>query len=57
VIYEPGMLDCADIPIIILSSSNKRNYKNLLKMEPSIVFLDKAVTKEKLIGEIKKKIG
>ena len=56
-LYLKSMPDCADIPIIILSSSNKRNYKNLLKMDPSIVFLDKAVTKEKLIGEIKKKIG
>ena len=56
-LYLKSMPDCADIPIIILSSSNKRNYKNLLKMDPSIVFLDKAVTKEKLIGEIKKNIG
>ena len=55
-LYLKSMPDCADIPIIILSSSNKRNYKNLLKMDPSIVFLDKAVTKEKLIEEIKKKI-
>ncbi len=56
-LYLKGMPDFADIPIIVLSSCNKRNYKNLLKMDPSIVFLDKGVTKEKLIGEIKKKIG
>ena len=56
-LYLKGMPDCADIPIIILSSSNKRNYKNLFKMDPSIVFLDKTVTRERLIGEIKKKIG
>ncbi len=56
-LYLKGMPDCADIPIIIVSNSNKRDYKNMLKMDPGIVFLDKSVTKEKLIGEIKKKIG
>ena len=56
-LYLKGMPDFVDIPIIVLSSCNKRNYKNLFKMDPSIVFLDKTVTKEKLIGEIRKKIG
>ena len=56
-LYLKSMPDYADIPIIVLSSSNRRDYKNLLKMDPSIVFLDKAITKERLIGEIKKKIG
>jgi CheY-like chemotaxis protein len=56
-LYLKGMPDCVDIPIIILSSCNKRDYKNLLKMDPRIVFLDKTVTSERLIGEIKKKIG
>ncbi len=52
-----GMPACVDIPIIILSNSKKRDYKNLLKMDPSLVFLDKTVTSERLIGEIKKRIG
>ncbi len=56
-LYLKGMPDCVDIPIIILSNSKKRDYKNLLKMDPRIVFLDKTVTSERLIGEIKKKIG
>jgi CheY-like chemotaxis protein len=56
-LYLKGMTGFADIPIIIVSNSNKRDYKNMLKMDPGIVFLDKSVTKEKLIGEIKKKIG
>jgi CheY-like chemotaxis protein len=56
-LYLKSMPDCADIPIIVLSCSTKRDYKNLLKMDPGIVFLDKAVTSERLIGEIKKKIG
>ncbi len=57
ILYLKGMPGFADIPIIVLSSSNKRDYKNLLKMDPSIVFLDKGITREKLIGEITKKIG
>jgi len=56
-LYLKGMPDCADIPILILSNSSKRDYKNILKMDPSIVFFDKSLTKEKLIGEIKAKIG
>ena len=56
-LYLKGMPDFADIPIIVLSSCNKRDYKNLLKVDSSIVFLDKTVTKEKLLGEIKTKIG
>jgi hypothetical protein len=56
-LYLNGMPDWADIPIIVLSSSTKRDYKSLLKMDPSIVFLDKTVASERLIGEIKKKIG
>ena len=56
-LYLNGMFDWAYIPIIVLSSSTKRDYKSLLKMDPSIVFLDKTVASERLIGEIKKKIG
>ncbi len=56
-LYLKGMPDCADIPIIIVSNSNKRDVKNLLKMDPGIVFLDKTVASERLIGEIKKRIG
>ena len=56
-LYLKSMPDFVDIPIIVLSGSTKRDYKNLLKMDPSIVFLDKTVTRERLIGEIKKKIG
>ena len=56
-LYLKGMPDCVDIPIIILSNSRKRDYKNLLKMDQSLIFLDKTISKEQLIQEIKAKIG
>jgi CheY-like chemotaxis protein len=56
-LYLKSMPECADIPVIIISSFPKRNYKSLKDVEPNLVFLDKTVTKEKLLEEIKAKIG
>ena len=56
-LYLKGMPEYADIPIIILSNSSQRDYKNLNKMDPKLVFLSKKITKERLIREIKAKIG
>ena len=56
-LYLKSMPDCVDIPIIIISNSKKRDYKNLLEMDKSLIFLDKTITKEQLIQEIKAKIG
>ncbi len=56
-LYVKGIPEFADIPIIILSNSSWRNYKNLKKLDPNLVFLDKKITKEKLIKEIQAKIG
>ena len=47
-LYLKSMPDCADIPIIVLSSSTKHDYKDLLKMDPGIVFLDKTVATRKI---------
>ncbi len=51
------MSECADIPVIIISSQRKRDYKSLKDIEPNLTYLDKTVTKEKLLDEIKAKIG
>jgi len=51
------MPECEDIQIIIISSQRKQDYKNLKEVEPNLIFLDKSVTKEELLGEIKTKIG
>ncbi len=54
-----SMPECKDIPVIIISSLPKRDYryKSIKDMDPNLTFLDKSVTAEKLLGEIKTKIG
>ena len=56
-LYVKGIPEFANIPIIILSNSPRRNYKNLNKLDPNLVFLDKKITREMLIKEIQAKIG
>lgn len=56
-LYVKGIPEFADIPIIILSNSPRRNYKNLKDLDQNLVFLDKKITQEKLIKEIQAKIG
>ncbi len=56
-LYLKSMPECADIPVIIISSQPKREYKSLKDVEPNLIFLDKTVTKEKLIEEINARIG
>ncbi len=56
-LYLKSMPECEDIPIIIISSQPKRDYKNLYDVDHNLTFLDKTVTKEKLIEEIRTKIG
>ena len=56
-LYFKSMPECTDIPVIIISSQSKRDYKSLKDVEPNLIFLDKTVTKEKLIEEINARIG
>ena len=56
-LYLKSMPECADIPVIIISSQPKRDYKSLKDVEPNLIFLDKTVKKEKLIEEINARIG
>ncbi len=56
-LYLKSILECEDIPVIIISSQSKRDYKSLRDVEPNLIFLDKTVTKEKLLEEITAKIG
>ena len=55
-LYLKSMPECADIPVIIISSQSKRDYKSLKDVDPNIIFLDKTVTKDKLIEEIDARI-
>ncbi len=56
-LYLKGMPECKEIPVIIISSHPKRYYKSLKGVDPNLTFLDKTVTKEKLLEEITAKIG
>ena len=56
-LYLKSMPECEEIPIIVISGQPKRSYKSLKDVDPNLTFLDKTVTKEKLIQEIKAKIG
>ncbi len=56
-LYLKGMPEYADIPVIVISNFPKRDYRNLRDTEPNLVYLEKPVEKERLIEEIKTKIG
>lgn len=57
-LYLKSMPGFDDIPVIMASSLSSRSYKNLKKIDPDLVFLDKAIIKkERLVKEIKAKIG
>ncbi len=56
-LYLKSIPECENIPVIIISSQRKQDYKNLNDVDPNLIFLDKTITKEKLIEEIRAKIG
>ena len=56
-LYLKSMPECEEIPIIVISGQPKRSYKSLKDVDPNLTFLDKTVTHEKLIQEIKARIG
>ena len=56
-LYLKGMPGYADIPVIIVSSCPKNDYKNLRDIDPSLVYIDKASIGDELITEIKTRIG
>jgi len=56
-LYLKGMPECTEIPIIVVSSMPKQSYKSLKDVDPNLTFLEKTVTKEELIQEIRSKIG
>ncbi len=56
-LYIKGMPECAKIPIIVISGMPKQSYKSLKDVDPNLTFLDKTVTREELLQEIKSKIG
>ncbi len=57
-LHLKGHDDLADIPVVIISSTPLKKYKNLKKIDPNLLFIDKAdLTKEKLLEVVEKKTG
>ena len=56
-LYIKGMPECEGIPVILVSDIPLRPYKNLKKIDPCLVFIDKTLSEERLMGEIVVKIG
>jgi CheY-like chemotaxis protein len=56
-LHIKGMPKYADIPVIIISAFSKKQYKNLKKIDPNLVYIEKTyLTKEKLIEEVDAKL-
>ncbi|MGR3301551.1 MAG: response regulator [Candidatus Scalindua sp.] len=56
-LHIKGMPEYADIPVIIISAFSKKQYKNLKKIDPNLVYMEKTyLTKEKLLEEVAAKL-
>lgn len=55
--YIKNMCEFKDIPIIVVSNNYEFAYNDLIKIDSNLIFLDKALIGEKLVEEIKAKIG
>ena len=56
-LHIKGMPKYADIPVIIISAFSKKQYKNLIKIDPNLVYIEKTyLTKEKLLEEVEFKL-
>lgn len=56
-LHLKGMAEYADIPVIIISAFSQKHYKNLKKVDPNLVYIEKSyLTKERLLEEVEKKL-
>ncbi len=56
-LHIKGMPKYSDIPVIIISAFSKKQYKNLMKIDPNLVYIEKTyLTKEKLLEEVEGKL-
>jgi hypothetical protein len=56
-LHLKGDDEFTDIPVIIISSIPQKQFKNLKKLDPNLVYINKAgLTKERLIEEIDSKL-
>ena len=56
-LHLKGMPDFENIPVIIISAFSQKEYKNLKKIDPDLVYIEKPnLTKENLLDEVDKKL-
>ena len=56
-LHLKGMAEYADIPVIIISAFSEKQYKNLKKVDPNLVYIEKSyLTKERLLEEVEMKL-
>ncbi len=56
-LHVKGMPEYADIPVIIISAFSEKQYKNLKKIDPNLVYIEKTyLTKEELLKEVEAKL-
>ncbi len=57
-LHLKGLDDLADIPVVIISSTPQKKYKNLKKIDPNLLYIDKEdLTKERLLEVVEKKLA
>ena len=57
-LHLKGYDELTDIPVVIISSTPQKKYKSLKKIDPNLLFVDKAeLTKEKLLEVVEKKLA
>ncbi len=57
-LHLKGHDDLADIPVVIISSTPQKKYKNLKKIDPNLLYIDKEdLTKERLLEVVEKKLA
>ena len=57
-LHLKGYNDLAKIPVVIISSTPQKKYKSLKKIDPNLLYIDKAdLTKERLLEVVEEKLA
>lgn len=57
-LYIKGLPEYANIPVIIISAYPKKRHKNLKKIDPNLIYIEKThITRELLLKEVDKILG
>ncbi len=57
-LHLKGLPEYEEIPVIIISAFSQKQYKDLKKLDPNLVYIEKSyLTKGKLLEEVDKKLN